>query len=110
MPPARHLFGVARTSANAKTPAPHDRQRCKKIFALLSEYLDRKLPAGNCTEIEKHMNGCAPCRAFLQSLERSVALCRGYRGDRLNPRAAARTRRLLLAACRRARVLKSNPS
>jgi len=86
----------------------HDRRRCKKIFALLSEYLDRKLPARNCQQIKKHLGGCAPCRAFLESLESTVTLCRRYRGEPLDPRAAARTRRLLLAACRQAGVVNNN--
>lgn len=51
---------------------------CAEIFAQLSAYLDVELPAETCREIEAHMAGCEPCIAFVRSLERTVALCRGY--------------------------------
>jgi len=50
----------------------HGSEQCREIFARLSEYLDGELPAGLCGQIEGHMDGCPPCRAFLRSLERTV--------------------------------------
>jgi RNA polymerase sigma-70 factor (ECF subfamily) len=49
---------------------------CKEIFARLSEYLDRELPAGLCDDIEKHIAGCPPCVEFVKSIEKTVQLCR----------------------------------
>ncbi len=54
-------------------------ENCKEVFALLSEYLDVELPLEACQEIEQHLTGCAPCVEFVESLRRTVALCRGYR-------------------------------
>ena len=55
----------------------HD-ESCKKMFALLSEYLDMELPAEACKEIDSHINGCEPCAAFTESLCQTIALCREY--------------------------------
>ncbi|MCC6862114.1 MAG: zf-HC2 domain-containing protein [Bryobacterales bacterium] len=51
---------------------------CKEVFALLSQYLDHELPEADCAEIDRHMAGCEPCIAFLNSLRRTVELCHGY--------------------------------
>lgn len=47
---------------------------CQEIFEALSEYLDGEVDARLCEVIERHMNDCAPCRDFLESLKRTVAL------------------------------------
>ncbi|MGA7413404.1 MAG: zf-HC2 domain-containing protein [Bryobacteraceae bacterium] len=56
----------------------HDPERCKQIFALLSEYLDLELPPEACAEIESHMTDCAPCIEFAKSLKTTIALCRQH--------------------------------
>jgi RNA polymerase sigma-70 factor (ECF subfamily) len=55
----------------------HDRESCQEVFALLSEYLDLELPPGECAQIERHLADCPPCIEFLESLRRTVQLCRG---------------------------------
>ena len=58
---------------------PHDNpERCKEIFALLSDYLNLELPSDACRAIEQHLAGCAPCIEFANSLRTTVALCRQY--------------------------------
>jgi len=49
-------------------------EQCKEMFARLSEYIDGELPEDLCERIEGHMEGCAPCKDFLASLERTVQL------------------------------------
>ena len=51
---------------------------CQNVFALLSEYIDRDLAPGTCEELDRHIQGCAPCVEFVESLRKSIALCRGY--------------------------------
>ena len=51
-------------------------EECKEVFARLSEYLDAELPEGCCREIEQHLAGCPPCIEFLESLKRTIRLCR----------------------------------
>jgi len=53
-------------------------ERCKEVFALLSDYLNLELPPEACQEIEAHIAGCAPCVEFAESLKKTVALCRKY--------------------------------
>jgi RNA polymerase sigma-70 factor (ECF subfamily) len=57
---------------NVKEPS----ERCKEIFAILSEYLDKELPPDSCRELESHLEGCPPCIDFLESLRKSIKLCR----------------------------------
>ncbi len=51
---------------------------CSGVFAILSEYLDRELPEADCAELEKHIQECAPCVAFVDSLKRSVVAGRNF--------------------------------
>jgi RNA polymerase sigma-70 factor (ECF subfamily) len=49
---------------------------CKEIFEKLSEYLDRELPPEMCDQIDAHIGGCAPCVQFVESLRKTMDLCR----------------------------------
>jgi len=49
---------------------------CKEVFALLSQYLDEDLPEDVCREIESHVEGCVSCVKFVESLKKSIGLCR----------------------------------
>ena len=67
------------------------------MFAELSNYLDDELDDSLCEELEKHMDGCEPCKAFLSSLEKSIQQCRTAPNELPDPRVAARLRRELMA-------------
>jgi anti-sigma factor RsiW len=67
------------------------------MFAELSSYLDDELDDSLCEELEKHMDGCEPCKAFLTSLETSIDQCRTVANETPDPRVAARLRQELLA-------------
>jgi len=71
---------------------------CKEIFARLSEYLDAELPPDACADIEAHIAGCAPCVEFVDSLKRSIALCRQFEPGELPAPLADKTRETLRAA------------
>jgi len=49
---------------------------CKEIFSLLSQYLDEDLPDDVCHEIDAHISDCPPCVKFVESLKKSVDLCK----------------------------------
>src|SRR5690348_14010197 len=88
-PPGKH------TASHAA--AVHPRQRnCKQMFAELSDYLDEELDDSLCAELEKHIDGCEPCQAFLASLEKSIAQCRTAPNEPPDPSRAAKLRRDLL--------------
>ncbi|MGB7762276.1 MAG: zf-HC2 domain-containing protein [Bryobacteraceae bacterium] len=57
---------------------PHETEKCREVFSLLSEYLNLELPPGACQEIETHLAGCPPCIEFAESLRKAVELCRQY--------------------------------
>jgi hypothetical protein len=46
------------------------------MFAELSDYRDAQLDDSLCEELEKHLDGCAPCKVFLASLEATITECR----------------------------------
>ena len=50
--------------------------RCKAMFAELSNYLDEQLDDSLCEELERHLNGCKPCKVFLTSLKATIEQCR----------------------------------
>jgi len=50
--------------------------RCKSMFAELSDYLDEQLDDSLCEELERHLDGCGPCRVFLASLKATIDECR----------------------------------
>lgn len=85
---------VAKPPAAAPTQ-PRER-RCKEMFAELSNYLDDELDDSLCEELEKHMDGCEPCKAFLTNLEKSIQQCRTAPNESPDPRVAAKLRRELL--------------
>jgi anti-sigma factor RsiW len=71
---------------------------CKEIFAELSAYLDADLPPDACQEIDEHLSGCAPCVEFVNSLRRTMELCRGYEASSVPGPLTQEARGQLLAA------------
>jgi len=99
----RNELTKTRGGLRARKRKPRQRpRRCKELFAELSGYLDGALDDQLCEELEKHMDGCQPCQAFLHSLEQTIEQCRHHCPARLSQRAAAHTRKAILADYRRA--------
>jgi len=96
-PPKRSQVPVS----TAKEQPPRER-RCREMFAQLSDYLDEELDSSLCEELEKHMDGCEPCQAFLASLERSIEQCRKAPTEWMDPKSASELRRSLLTEYQRA--------
>jgi predicted anti-sigma-YlaC factor YlaD len=71
---------------------------CADLRSLFSQYMDAELPAGSCEQIEKHASECARCSDFLDSVKRTVTLCRDLKAGEsprpLSPDARARLREL----------------
>jgi RNA polymerase sigma-70 factor (ECF subfamily) len=70
--------------------------RCKALFAELSDYVDEQLDDSMCEELQKHMDGCEPCKAFLASLQATIEECRKMPADCPNSKQAAKLRKQLL--------------
>jgi anti-sigma factor (TIGR02949 family) len=73
-------------------------ENCKEIFAMLSEYLDRELNAETCEGIEAHLADCPPCIEFLNSLKRTVGLCKSCEPADPPPPLSEDARQKMLAA------------
>ncbi len=70
---------------------------CKAMFAELSNYLDERLDDSLCEKIEQHFQGCAPCQAFLASLESTIDRLRRLPPDEPRKATAQRLRREIFA-------------
>jgi anti-sigma factor RsiW len=66
------------------------------MFQELSEYLDEQLDDSLCEELERHMNGCGPCQAFVATLEATIRQCRRCPADCPPPENSARLREELM--------------
>jgi RNA polymerase sigma-70 factor, ECF subfamily len=73
----RRPASCGREPRNTAQPVPP--QRCRSLFARLSDYLDGDLDDAFCEEMQKHLANCPPCVVFLASLEQTVELCRKFR-------------------------------
>jgi RNA polymerase sigma-70 factor, ECF subfamily len=71
--PRRKVEAVTPRVVATQPPRP---PRCKAMFAELSNYLDEQLDDSLCEELEKHLDGCGPCQAFLASLQSTIEDCR----------------------------------
>lgn len=91
--PAHSIGAVVPHSASPEEPKP---ARCKAMFAELSNYLDEQLDDSLCEELERHLEGCGPCKVFLASLEATIEQCRRSPADTLSGRTAVRLRKKLM--------------
>jgi len=58
------------------TSEQHNHRHCLELFKRLSEYIDDELDEQTCEEIERHVRECTLCRVCLETLKRSVDICR----------------------------------
>jgi RNA polymerase sigma-70 factor, ECF subfamily len=78
----------------AVTGAPQKRSAsCKVLFAQLSDYLDEQLDDSLCEKLEEHLDGCQPCKTFLNSLEATVLQLRKFPPETLSKAESAKIRR-----------------
>ncbi|MCS6817259.1 MAG: sigma-70 family RNA polymerase sigma factor [Blastocatellia bacterium] len=77
---------------------------CREMFERLSEYLDGELELDLCQHLESHLRDCAPCAAFLNTLRKTIELCRSYAADEKMtiPPEEKEKLRAALEACRQA--------
>jgi RNA polymerase sigma-70 factor (ECF subfamily) len=78
--PSSKRAAVASSIASHEQPshAQPRPMRCKAMFAELSNYLDEQLDDSLCEELEQHLNGCEPCKAFLVTLAATIEQCRSF--------------------------------
>ena len=74
---------------------------CKQIFELLSQYLDREMPPAECADLERHIQDCVPCVEFVESLRKSIQLCKDCPPPEPPPALSPEIRQALTAAYRK---------
>ena len=47
---------------------------CEELIAVIVEYLDGAMTSEDAAEFERHLDGCAPCRAYLATYRRTKAM------------------------------------
>jgi RNA polymerase sigma-70 factor (ECF subfamily) len=47
---------------------------CPRIVALLSDYLDGRLPSDVRADLDRHLAGCSECTAFVGTFRSTVSL------------------------------------
>jgi RNA polymerase sigma-70 factor (ECF subfamily) len=99
----KELMKTMSRSATARSGSQQPKlARCKAMFAELSNYLDEELDDSMCEELERHINGCEPCKAFLASLEATIEQVRQLPGDSPDQAKAAALRKEIIARYNRA--------
>jgi RNA polymerase sigma-70 factor (ECF subfamily) len=82
-----------------KAAVPRERAqpsaRCKRLFALLSDYIDQEIDPSLCASMEGHLGDCSPCKAYLASLEETVRRCRRHCTEELKAKVRAQVRELI---------------
>lgn len=71
---------------------PRRAPSCKKMFAALSDYIDGELDDATCATIDRHMDGCENCKAFIADLRRTVEKLSRLPGQPVDPVVARRVR------------------
>ena len=71
------------------------KEGCKKDFERISEYLDGELKADICLEIENHLRHCPECRECVDSLRKSIDLCKKAAEEEITPAMKGRLRAAL---------------
>jgi predicted anti-sigma-YlaC factor YlaD len=73
---------------------------CREAIARMSAYLDRELGMLDIARLALHLAGCAPCRAYLRTLRRTIQMA-GRAGDVEMPDEMKRRLRAFLSDRRR---------
>jgi hypothetical protein len=68
---------------------------CRQIAELLGDYLDGSLPGHLRELIDFHIDGCAPCVAFLNTYRNTVSATRGLPEVKIPAELRARLLRVL---------------
>ena len=58
---------------------------CSQVVALLVDYLEERLPPSVQADLERHLNTCDACVAYLRTYRSTVTLLHSLREDDLPP-------------------------
>ena len=90
----RELASPSGSKKKKRSRGNHKPVECKRLFAGLSDYIDKRVDNLSCERIQKHLADCPPCVAFVTDLSRAVERCRSLSVP-CDSRTAARLQHLL---------------
>jgi len=73
----------------------HDHKHCLEMFEKLSEYIDGELDHATCAEIQKHAEDCVACFSCLETLKRTVALCKNVKEQPIPSNLSAKLKEII---------------
>jgi anti-sigma factor RsiW len=73
---------------------------CRELIDLLNDYLEGELPGGARGDLERHLQDCAPCRAYLATYRKTRALGAAAFPPEMPHEMTARLREFLIARLR----------
>jgi anti-sigma factor RsiW len=56
---------------------------CRKHIQDIADYIDGELDAKLCSELEAHLKDCANCRLMVDTLKKTVILCKDGQREEL---------------------------
>jgi len=68
---------------------------CRRLFALLSDYIDQEIDPSLCQSLQGHLGDCSPCKAYMASLEETVRRCRRHCTEEVKAKVRAQVRELI---------------
>ncbi len=69
--------------------------RCQEVVDLLSDYLAGELSEAEIAAIRKHLEGCANCESFFDSLKIAVRMTKKLRAEDIPPEVVDRLQSFL---------------
>jgi anti-sigma factor RsiW len=84
-----------------RTPMRRDRRRppptCREVLALLTEYMEGGLPPAIASGLTRHLEGCAACARFFDSIKTTRTAVNRLRCDQVPEEVHERLRAFLRA-------------
>ena len=56
---------------------------CSRLVALLSDYIDGRLPADVRRDLEQHLGGCSECNTFVGTFRTTVSMLKSLKEEDL---------------------------
>jgi anti-sigma factor RsiW len=65
-------------------------RECNKYIQDIADYIDGEADESLCAELEKHLKDCENCRIMVDTLRKTVVLCREGKRENLPPELSAK--------------------
>lgn len=77
---------------------------CREALAVIAEFLEQSLSPATLVRFESHLADCPPCRVYLETYGKTIALTGRAEDVEMPPEMKTRLRSLLLEELRRGRA------